>query len=229
VRALRVALLTLALCAATAAGVRATGVAGVQMRYWSFTNGSALRDGIVYLAPGPFHVQLEYRDPIGSDYQFRPEVGVHLRDHRRSVYTIQARKERDDIRFWLGTDQVVDRHWVARAEVSPIAFADSTLWAWDTGADFYWGSYHFASATLMRDPRAGGLWVVPVRVRLATESNDWVQFTLAPASRRTLGWAVDARWRIVRAGFERNSRFDFTSLDNTIFTAGIEVPLSRRR
>ncbi len=219
----------LAATAAISAGPAAAApVAGAQFRYWSFDNGRDMRDEIVYVAPGPFHVQLEYWDFNGPGDQFRPEVGLHLRDARRSVYTAQWRHELDDERYWLGTEQVVCRSWVARGEVGPIVFADSTLWTWDAGADVYWGSYDFAGVTLVRDPRAGGLWVVPVRVRLATERNDWLQFTLAPASRRTLGWAVDAKWRIVRLGVERNSRFDFTSVDNVIVTAGIEVPIPGR-
>jgi hypothetical protein len=181
--------------------------------------------------PGPFHVQLEYWDFVDrqTDDQFRPEIGVHLRDRRRSVYTLQWRHERHQERYWAMTDQVVADHWVARAEVSPIVASDSTVWVWAVGADYYWGSYHFAQATLIHDPRGGDeeLWVVPLRVRLANERNDWVQATLAPASRRTLGWAVDAKLRWLRAGVERNNRYDFTRLDNTIFTLGLELPLTR--
>ena len=102
---------------------------------------------------------------------------MHLRDQRRSVYTLQWRHERDDERAWVGTEQVVGRHWVARAEVSPLVFRDSTTIVWDAGADVYYGSYGFAGATVVRDPRDDGLWVVPVRVRLANERNDWVQVT----------------------------------------------------
>jgi len=198
---------------------------GAQFRYWSFTNGNDLRDPILYWAPGPFHVQLEYWDFVNGPGQFRPEVGVHLRDHRRSVYTVQWRHEHADERLWLGTEQVLGGGWVARGEVSPLVNADSTQTVWDAGADYYWGSYHFASATVIRDPRSGGLWVVPLRLRLATERNDWLQLMLAPASRRTLGWAADLKWRLLRLGVERNSRFDFTNLDNTIYTVGLEAPL----
>jgi len=228
-RALRPLLLALLAGACLAPEAGAAPALGAQFRYWSFTNGSDIRDPIVYWAPGPFQVQLEYWDFAQGQDQFRPEVGLHLRDPRRSVYTLQWRHERNDERFWLGTEQVLARGWVARGEVSPIVSSDSTLVVWDVGADYYWGSYHFASATLIRDPRAGGLWVVPVRVRLATERDDWVQATVAPASQRTLGWAVDARWRLLRLGVERNNRYDFTTLDNTIVTLGLEVALPDRR
>ncbi len=225
-RRIGIALALVALLAAPAA--RAAAVAGAQVREWSFDDGRTLHDGLVYVAPGPFHVQLEYWDVPGGTSQLRPEFGVHLRDPRRSTWSATWRHELDDERFWLGTEQVLARGWVARAEASPIVFRDRTEWGWDAGADYYWGSYHFASATLVRDPRAGELWVVPLRVRLATERNDWAQVTIAPASRRTLGWALDAKWRIVRVGVERNRNFDFGTRDNVIVTAGVEVPLAMR-
>lgn len=221
-------LAALLLCGLLAAPAHAAPVAGAQFRYWSFAGGNDMRDELAYFAPGPLHVQLEYWDFARGEDQFRPEVGLHLRDARRSVYTLQWRHERADERWTLGTEQVLVHGWVGRAEVSPLVFADSTQVVWDAGVDRYFGSYGFAGATLIHDPRQGGLWVVPARVRLANEANDWVQFTLAPASRRTLGWAVDAKWRIVRLGIERNSRFDFTDVDNVIVTAGIEVPLPSR-
>ena len=221
--------LALALLPGSPGPAAAAPVAGAQVRYWSFSNGNDLRDGILYWAQGPFHVQLEQWDFVRGQDQFRPEVGLHLRDARRSVYTLQWRHERGDERAWIGTEQVVGKRWVVRGEVSPLFFRDSTTIVWDVGADVYYGSYGFAGATVVHDPRAGGLWVVPVRARFASERNDWLQLTLAPASRRTVGWAVDGKWRWLRAGVERNSRFDFTSLDNTIVTAGVEVPLPAKR
>ncbi|MEO5988914.1 MAG: hypothetical protein ABIU54_01000 [Candidatus Eisenbacteria bacterium] len=203
----------------------AAGVAGAQFRYWAFDDGNDIRDPIVYFAPGPFHVQLEYWDVVNGDDQFRPEVGLHLRDARRSVYTTQWRHEKDAERFWIGTEQVVSDHWVARAEVSPIVTRRRVLTVWDAGADYYWGSYSFAGATLIRDPRGNDLWVLPLRVRLASEGNDWVQVTVAPASKQTLGWAFDAKLRWLRLGVERNSRYDFSARDNIITTLGVEFKL----
>lgn len=202
-------------------------VVGGQYRYWAFSNHNDLRDGLAYWAPGPFHVQLEYWDFVRGNDQFRPEVGLHLRDARRSVYTVQWRHERSQERFWLGTDQVLSDRVVGRAQVSPIVTADSTSWVFDAGLDWYWASYDFVQATVIRDPREGGLWVVPLRVRLANERNDWLQLTFAPASRRTVGWAVDGKLRWLRLGIERNNRYDFTRLDNTVTTVGFELPLKR--
>lgn len=219
---------TVAVVDITPAAATPPSYAGAQARYWSFRRGSDLRDALVYWVPGPFHVQLEwwdFTDP-GTRDQFRPEAGLHLRDARRSVYTVQWRHERDDERLWAGTEQVLGTHAVARAEVSPIVGRDTTSWVVDGGLDWYWASYDFAQATVIRDPRDGGLWVVPLRVRLATERDDWVQLTLAPASRRTLGWAADVKWRGIRAGVERNSRYDFTSDDNVVVTLGFEHALA---
>lgn len=216
-------LFALACAACAAAGPASAGRLGAQLRYWSFADGNDLRDPIVYGVAGPVHVQLEYWDVLRGEDQFRPEVGLHVRDRRRSSYTLQWRHERRAERAWLGTEQVLDHGLVGRAEVSPIFGDDRTLLVWDVGGDRYWSDYNFAGATFVRDPREGGLWAVPMRARFATAANDWVQVTFAPASRRTLGWALDGRWRLLRAGVERNSRFDFTTRDNVIFTLGLEA------
>lgn len=203
-------------------------VIGGQYRYWSFTNHDDLRDVLAYWVPGPFHVQLEYWDRVKGKDQFRPEVGIHLRDRRKSVYTVQWRHELDQERLFFMTDQVLSDHVVGRAEIDPIFGRDSTSWVFGAGGDYYWGSWNFFSATLYHDPRGNDLWVAPLRLRLANEGNDWVQATLAPASKRTLGWAFDVKYRWLRTGVERNSRFDFTDLDNVIWTIGFEAPFPKR-
>lgn len=224
--ALRAALVAmlLAVCAFPAGA----GVLGGQFRYWAFSDHNDNRNPLVYWSPGPVHVQLEVWDFERGTDQFRPEVGVHLRDRRRSSYMLQWRHENRIERLTLGTEQVLSKHLVAKASVSPLLGADSTTWVWSAGADWYWQSYNFASADVIRDPRGDDLWVVPMRVRLATERNDWVQFLVAPASRRTLGWAVDTKWRMLRLGVERNSRFDFSTRDNVIYTVGLELALPKR-
>ncbi len=220
----------LAVLAALPALAAPRGVVGAQFRYWFFDDPNDLRNPLAYASYGPLHVQLEYWDWVDPDTpdQFRPEVGLHLRDARRSVYTLQWRHERRQERFWLGTDQVIGDRWVGRASVSPIVSDDETVWVTEVGADFYWSSYSFAQATVVRDGRDDDLWVVPLRVRLATESNDWIQVTVAPASRRTLGWAIDAKRAWVRVGVEGNNRYDFTDRDNVVLTAGVEFPLGPR-
>ena len=222
--------LAVALLVAAPASAATSGRMGGQTRYWTVSDGNDLRDVLVYWATPRFHVQLEYWDFIDPDSedQFRPEAGLYLRDRRKGVYRLQWRNEGRQERFWFGTDQILTDHLVGRAEVSPIVATDTTLWVAGLGADYYWKSWNFASLDVIRDPRLEGLWVVPMRVRLATESNDWIQLTVAPASRRTLGWAVDLKKRWVRLGLEHNSRFDFTRLDNTIVTAGFEIALPPR-
>lgn len=224
-RGLLAALLAAAALLTAGSPAAAAGVVGAQFRYWAFEDGNDIRDPVLYYAPGPFHVQLEYWDVVRGEDQFRPEVGLHLRDSRRSSYLLQWRHERNAERFWVGTEQVVGARWVVRGDVSPIVARERTLTVWDAGADYYWGSYSFAGVTVIRDPRGDDLWVVPVRARFASERNDWLQFTVAPASRRTGGWAVDAKWSWLKLGVERNSRYDFTSRDNVISTLGVEFPL----
>ena len=226
-RAILRALCCAALSALLVPAAHAGAVVGAQFRYWAFTDHNDLRDHIVYLAPGPFHVQLEYWDFVRGEDQFRPEVGLHLRDARRSSYLLQWRHEHRDERFWAGTEQVVGARFVVRGEVSPLVFAHAVQVVADAGADVYWHSYSFGGVTVIRDPRDGGLWTVPVRARFASERNDWLQLTVVPASKRTLGWAADVKVGWLKAGVERNSRFDFTTRDNVISTLGVEFPLPR--
>jgi hypothetical protein len=203
------------------------GNVGAQFRYWAFKDHNDNRDVLVYYAPGPFHVQLETWDYVHGRDQFRPEVGIHLRDKRRSSYTVQWRHEDADERLTFGTEQVLSDHFVGKAYVNPLVNADSTVVAYSAGLDYYWHSYSFAGADVIRDPRGDDLWVVPVRVRFANEHNDWLQLLVAPASKRSLGWAADVKLRWLRLGVERNSRFDFSTRDNVIYTAGVEFALPK--
>jgi hypothetical protein len=227
--------LALALLAGCLAGLRPLPAAadlkgrlGGQYRYWNMSDGNDLRDILGYFAARSWHVQLEYWDFVShdTDDQFRPEVGLHLHDKRNSVYSVIYRHEHTQERVWFGTDQVLTSHLVGRVLGSPIISHDhGTLWVVSGGADYYWKSWNFASFDVIRDPRQAGLWVYPMRVRLANEANDWVQVTLAPASQQTLGWAIDVKKRWVRLGYERNNRYDFTQVNNDIFTVGFEVEI----
>jgi len=225
-RAIAIATLAAAVLLAAWPAAAAPCVGG-QFRYWSFSNGNDLRDVLAYWAPGPFHAQLEYWDFARGEDLLRPEVGIHLRDAHRSVYTVQWRHERDAERFWLAPELVLSSHTVLRLAASPIVSRDSTDWVLSAGSDYYWSSYNFASWTILRDPRGEDLWVVPLRVRLAFEDTNWLQYTLAPASKGSIGWALDVKKGWLRAGIERNSRYDFTRLGNTIVTLGVDLPLVR--
>jgi hypothetical protein len=216
------------------------GILGGQYRYWSFSDGNDLRNPLIYWAPPWFHVQLEYWDfaRTNSNDHTRAELGLDLRDYRKSVYTLQWQHQLRQERWTVATEQILSKHVVGRASFSAITTGDTAIeasnggspaWVNEVGADYYWGSYNFASATVVRDPRQGGLWATPLRVRLASERNDWVQATFVPTQKRTAGWALDAKLRWVRVGLERNSRYDYTRLDNTIFTIGFETSLDRPR
>ncbi len=197
---------------------------GAQYRYWSFEDGNDLRDPIVYASAGAFDARVERWLPLRGEDQTRLEAGVTVKDARRSAYLARWRHEPSQERYWFGTEQVVGRRTVARATCGPLVPHDGgeVTFVWEVGADAYWGDYSFAGATAVRDPREGGLWSWPLRVRLANERNDWIQCTAVPADQRSFGWAVDGKWRALRAGIERNSRFDFTARDNFIFTIGFE-------
>src|SRR5262249_50781863 len=150
---------------------------GGQFRYWSNTNHNDNRDWIAYWVPGPFHVLLEVWDFQRGKDQFRPELGVHLRDFRRSSYSVEWRHANEAERITSSSEQVLSKHLVGRLSVAPIVSAESTAVTWSAGADWYWKSYDWATIGVVRDPRGSDLWTVPMRVRLATERNDWVQLS----------------------------------------------------
>src|SRR5262249_54827574 len=137
-------LLALALLAAAPAA-RAASDAGAQFRYWAFKDGNDNRNPIVYYAPGPFHVQLEVWDFVRGRDSFRPEVGLHLRDPRRSTYTVQWRHEDADERLTFGTEQILAKGFVGKASVSPLLNADSTEVVYQAGLDYYFKSWDFAT------------------------------------------------------------------------------------
>ncbi len=206
--------------------VHAAGMLGGQFRYWAFDDHQDLRDVLAYWSPGPIHVQLEVWDRETGRDEFRPELGVHLRDRRHSSYTVQWRHEFAIERLTLGSEQVLSEHLVGKLHASPLLGHGAAPVVWQAGVDGYWQSYSFAGIDVIRDPRGDDLWVVPMRVRMANERNDWVQLTVAPASRRTIGWAIDTRLHGVRLGVEQNSRFDFSTRDNVIVTLGYEISLA---
>src|SRR5262249_22993856 len=131
-----------ALAAALLAGARAAGAVttaraaagptrvGGQFRYWSNTDHNDNRDWIGYWVPGPFHVLLEVWDFQRGKDQFRPEVGVHLRDFRRSSYSVEWRHENEAERLTFSSEQVLSHHLVGRLSVAPIISAESTAVVW---------------------------------------------------------------------------------------------------
>lgn len=215
------------LAAVPAAHAATSGRLGAMFRYWAFDDGNDNRNPIVYWVARHYHAQLEVWDYEEGEDQFRPEFGVHLFDKRRSAYSAQWRHEKGLERYTLSTEQVLSSHLVGKVAVSSLVAADSTDYMWQAGFDYYWASWSFASAEVIRDPRGSELWVFPMRVRIADEDNDWVQFMVAPASERTLGWAVDMKYRWLRFGIEQNSRYDFTTRDNIVFTVGAEMFLPK--
>ena len=216
------ALLGLALLAAAPASA-APSPLGAQFRYWAFDDHNDNRDWLAYWHPWPFHVVLETWDFIDGEDQFRPELGYHWRDRRRSTYQVWWRHEHGIERVTVATDQLLQGHFVGRGSLGTLFDGGSTDFVFGAGLDYYWGSWNFASLDVIRDPRGDGLWTFPMRVRMATERNDWAQLTLAPASERTFGWAADVKYRWLRLGVERNSRYDFTTRDNIVYTVGAEI------
>jgi len=205
---------------------------GAQFRYWNFDGPNDLRDYIVYVVPGQWHAQVEvWASKLGQD-QFRPELGGYVKDHRGSSYSALVRLEGGKrMNLELETGQVLAGGFVARGLVRVIDdFHGPTSVLWGGGLDRYYGGYSFASVSAYRDPRFGGRWTWTIMNRLAND-HAYLQLGITPAEGRPPGYFAVAKYHWLVAGYEKNSRYDFSNLDNRIYTLGFELPLpdARRR
>ena len=141
------ATLVLAAAFAFAPTHASAGAVGAQFRYWAFKDGNDNRNPLIYYSPGPYHIQLEVWDYVRGKDQFRPEVGVHLHDKRRSVYTLQWRHEDQIERLTFGTEQLLAHGFVAKASVSPLIGADTTVVVYQAGLHYYFQSHSRTSTT----------------------------------------------------------------------------------
>ena len=203
---------------------------GAQFRFWDFDGPNDNRDYIFYVVPGQWHAQVELWDyRLGKD-QVRPELGGYLKDKRGSSYSALVRLEGDQrVNFETETGQVLAGGFVARGLVRVIDdFHGPTSVLWGGGLDRYYGDYSFASASAYRDPRFGGRWTWTLMNRLASE-HAYLQVGLTPAEARPPGYFAMAKYHWLVAGYEKNSRYDFSNLDNRIYTLGLELPLPSAR
>jgi len=223
------AVLMLAVTIALPPVVQADPTASGMIRHWAFGDGHDIDETALVLVGRPLHGEFEYRRMRDGADQVRGGCGAHARDGRGSTYTLAWRDEHVYRSLRVGTEQVVRGPWVARADVSPIFADGEPQWSAGIGLDRYTGSYGLVSVSVTRDPRERGLWVMPMRWRLADERNDWVQLGFTPSFEGASGWSAVAKWRWLKTAVEANHRYDFTAVDNVIYTAGVDVPLQPPR
>jgi len=91
------------------------------------------------------------------------------------------------------------------------------------GVDYYWGDYNFLSMRAINDPRDSGRWSFITSHRFQRDPSFYVQPGVILRTDGSTGWFLQGKIRWFRWGAGRYDRFDFTEVDRTIYSAGVEV------
>ena len=170
------------------------------------------------------HYQLWY-----GDFTKGVEVGGFLRDHRRSTYSAFYRFRNDfDHVVELDTEQIVGKGFVLAALLRGIhvipssAPGDRDQLEYGTGFDYYWADYDFMSFRAITDPRRAGRWSIIASTRLYSGEPNYVQPGVIKRTDGSTGWFVQGKIRLFRWSVGKYNQFDWTAVDRTIYSAGLE-------
>lgn len=200
------------------------------------SNDREFEDYWAFVSYKQFHVQVwsgEFTDGV--------ELGGYLRDHRRSTYAGLYRF-RDDFDHVLqfDTEQVLAKGWVLaamlrgiriidfdekkeEAALSEERLGDEEQLQFGTGFDWYWGDYNFLSFRAISDPREGGRWSFITSHRFHHSEPIYVQPGFIIRTDRSTGWFLQGKIKAFRWLVGDFDRFDFTDVDRTIYSAGVEL------
>ena len=157
------------------------------------------------------------------------EAGGYLKDHRRSTYAglYRYRKDFDHV-VQLDTEQILKKGFVAAGMlrgihvIPDIAPGDRNLIQAGAGIDYYHGDYDFLSVRAINDPREGGRWSFVTSHRFQRDPSFYVQPGIILRTDGSAGWFLQGKYKLFRWGAGKYDRFDFTDVDRTIYSAGIE-------
>ncbi len=159
------------------------------------------------------------------------QIGGYLKDGRRSTYAALYRF-RDDFDHVLQFDveQVLKRGFVQATMLRGIRVIpddtgeDRTQLQFGTGFDWYWGDYNFLTFRAISDPREGGRWSFITGHRFQNGEDFYVEPAFIVRTDRSTGWLVRGRIKYFRWMVGDFDRFDFTDVDRTVYSVGIEIP-----
>ena len=195
----------------------------IQNEYIEDSNGNTYHDPSVFVAHGQSHLQVWL-----GQFTKGFELGHYFRDTRRSTYDVLYRfRDGFDHAIDLSTGQVLSRGFTGVAtlrfiRVIPSDAEDRNLIQPSLGFDKYYGDYHFAGFRAVQDPTQRDRFTFVLLNRFAGHDRH-VSFGIAPRTDGEVGYMVDTRLKWFRAGFGRFNRFDYTALDRTTFTVGVEA------
>jgi hypothetical protein len=158
------------------------------------------------------------------------EIGGYLKDSRRSTYAGLYRfRNRFDHVLQFETEQLLKHGFVLAGMLRGIHVipddpsVDENQVQFGTGFDWYRGDYDLLSFRAISDPREGGRWSFVTSYRLHRTEQYYVQPAFVIRTDRSTGWFVQGKIRWFRWMVGRFDRFDFTDVDRTIYSAGVEL------
>jgi len=194
-----------------------------QNEYLDDSDGDTFHDPSVFVAYRQAHAQVWF-----GEFTTGAQIGGFVRDRRRSTYGSWYRF-RDDFDHVVeaNTEQILRDGFVLFGGVRyiraiPDDAVDRTLWLPIVGFDKYYGNYNFFSLRVIRDPRDTKETSFVISNRLSTKTR-YLTVGLVPRTDGHLGYFVQGKWGLWRAAVGRYDRFDFTDVDRTILTIGVEI------
>jgi hypothetical protein len=200
------------------------GTAIVQWDHLVDSDDTTFEDFWAFLSYKQAHVQAWY-----GDFTKGGEVGGYLKDGRRSTYAglYRYRKDFDHV-VQFDTEQILKKGFVAAGMLRGIhvipdnAPGDRNMIQFGAGMDYYWGDYNFLSVRAISDPREGGRWTFVASHRFQRDLSFYIQPGVILHTDGSAGWFLQGRYRIFRWGAGKYDRFDFTDVDRTVYSAGLE-------
>lgn len=213
---------------------RPLGTAIIQWDHLVDSDDDTFEDFWGFLSYKQVHAQAWY-----GDFTKGGEVGGYLKDRRRSTYSGMYRYRKDfDHVVQFDTEQVLKKGFVAAGMLrgihvipDPVAtcLVDPTACGGDRnmiqfggGMDYYWGDYNFLSVRAISDPREGGRWSFVTSHRFQPDPSFYIQPGIILHTDGSAGWFLQGRYKIFRWGAGKYDRFDFTEVDRTVYSAGLE-------
>jgi len=200
------------------------GTAIVQWDHLVDSDDDTFEDFWGFLSYKQAHVQAWY-----GDFTKGGEIGGYLKDRRRSTYSGMYRYRKDfDHVVQFDTEQILKKGFVAAGMLRGIhvipdnAPGDRNMIQFGGGMDYYWGDYNFLSVRAISDPREGGRWSFVTSHRFQRDLSFYVQPGIVLHTDGSAGWFLQGRYKMFRWGAGKYDRFDFTEVDRTVYSAGLE-------
>jgi len=170
------------------------------------------------------HAQVWY-----GQYTKGVEVGGFLKDRRRSTYGGLYRYRQDfDHVVQFDTEQILKKGFVLAGMVRGIQVipddptVDKHQVQFGAGFDYYWSDWNFASVRAISDPREGGRWSLIASNRFQWDPTFYVQPGVVVSTDNSTGWFLQGRYRLLRWGVGNYDRFDWTAVNRTVYSLGVE-------